>query len=1121
MMITRRAEIALLLTLISLPAAAESVPPVREEYKASLKPMLPLEQGWQQPPLLAKTRVWWWWLNGNTDKPTITRDLEAMKANGLGGANVIDAGGDTQEGNKRVPHGPDFGSPEWRELFHHAVAEADRLGLELGFNIQSGWNLGGPKVTAAQSSKKVTFSKTSVQGGTGVEIMLPEPPKIGGIYQDVAVMAVPLKGENADVFKVSAISSQAGREPASATDGKADTFWVSGSKTSDQGPKKSQPHWIELSFPNPVSADRLVVLPRPQFGPKSGVIQVDNGGKFGDLTEFQLDEAGASTIEFPATRFRRIRLLCSDAWDPSSPSPRNVQIAEISLFSGKKLIAGGMQSAGGKIRDLDQKAYFKYPGQFTAAESWHLLNVEPELPGDAACQLDQVVDLSSKMDASGQLRWNAPPGKWEILRFGYTISGAHVSTHSEGAGGYAIDYLDEETLDAYWKSTLDPIFAEIKPYLGKSLRFLHTDSWELGPVNWTRRMPAEFKRLRGYDIEPWLPVLAGHIIGSRDGSTRFLNDFRRTLADLMAENKYEGFSKRAHAMGAGIHPEAGGPHAGPMDALRNLGINDVPMGEFWSTSPRHRVRDEQRFFVKQTTSAAHTYGLRISLAEAFTNIGRHWQHDPRSLKATFDQAACEGHNLTMWHTFSSSTAAQGMPGAAYFAGEHFNPNVTWWKQGKAFIAYLNRCHFMLQQGLGTSDVLHFYGENIPSFVRLKSDDPAKCLPGYDYDVIDMKALLERVSVDASGQAVLPEGTSYKLISLVPHDAISLPVMTHLANLVKGGVTLVGPRPKRQFSRSGGERADAEFDQLCDELWGADAPPVQGSRKVGKGRVIWGKTTRQVMQEDGLAEDFSWKGGDRDTLIDFIQRRTDDARIYFVANRRNRPETLDLQFRITGHVPELWDPVSGSRRDLTDFRFENGRTIIPYPMGPEEAFFIVFRKQVEAAPATVRPNVAELSPAMEINGPWQVSFDPQWGGPEKVVFEKLSDWTTHQDPGIRYYSGTAVYEKSFTVPDIKGDVVLDLGMVESLCEVELNGQDLGVLWSFPFRVDLSNKLKPGSNLLRVKVVNLWCNRIIGDASLPAEKRLTRTNITRLTKDTPLEPSGLLGPVRLLVGARQSD
>lgn len=949
-------------------AQTTTLPAIHAEYNASLKPLIPLEQGWQEPPRLARTRVWWWWLNGQTDLQTITRDLEAMKAAGMGGANIIDAGGDTQEGNRRVPHGPDFGSPQWRNHFRHAVAEAHRLGLELGLNIQSGWNLGGPKVPIEHSSKKVTFSRTTTTGGKSVDLTLATPPAKGGFYRDVAVLAVPLP-----------------------------------------------------------------------------------------------------PVDTPPT----------------------------------------------KIRHLDQKAYFNYPGAFTATEAWHLLEDNPPQPTDHLIPADAVIDLTRNMAANGQLRWNAPPGNWEILRFGYTSTGAHVSTHSEHAGGYAIDYLDRSTLEAYWKETLEPIFDDVRPYLGKSLRFLHTDSWELGPVNWTAAFPEEFQRRRGYEITRFLPVLAGHVIGSRDVSNRFLNDLRRTLADLMADHKYRGFAELAHRLGLGIHPESGGPHAGPMDALRNLGINDVPMGEFWSPSPRHRVRDDQRFFVKQTTSAAHTYGRRVSLAEAFTNIGRHWQHDPRSLKSTFDRAACEGHNLTMWHTFPSSPRSQGMPGAAYFAGEHLNPNVTWWPQAHAFISYLNRCHFLLQQGLPSSDVLHFYGENVPSFVRLKRDDPARCLPGYDYDVIDAKALVERCQVDTNGTIILPNGTCYRVLSLVRHPAISLPVLRHIATLANQGATIVGPRPQQPFSLSGGDLADKEFQALCESLWGpADAPPT--TRQVGKGKVVAHQTSREVLQSAGIPEDFCWVGGDQQTCIDFIHRRTDEAEMYFVANRNARPESVALQFRIDGKLPEFWDPVTGNRRNATDFRSANGVTTLPYEFQPEEAFFVIFRKPAPAPTATAKlPNALHYQPLMELSGPWQVAFDPAWGGPSSVVFETLTDWTSRPEEGIRHYSGAAIYRKTFTAPNISGPVLLDLGMVESLCEVKLNGKDLGVLWSFPFRTEISSALRPGTeNQLEVKVVNLWCNRIIGDASLPANQRRTQTNITRLTAKTPLEPSGLLGPVRLM-------
>ena len=1100
---------ALLLHLASPAFSASPRPAIFGELNASLEPMMPLEEGWENPPRLARTRVWWWWLNGNTDKPTITRELEAMKAAGIGGANIIDAGGDDQRGNRRLPAGPTFGSPEWIELFRHAVAEAERLELELGFNIQSGWNLGGPKVTPEYASKKLTFSSVRAEGGKALDLVLPMPPTTDGFYRDTRIVAVPVKAGRGGVA-VKASSAQSGNEAARVADGDPATFWVSAGRAAGEGPTQEKPEWLEVRLTEPATIDHVEILPRPGYGPREGFIEAVSASGRTKLAGFTGGGRQPIVVKFSPSKIGGLRVVITAANDPHEAAARNVQIAGITLRDGDRIVAGSTAPSVGGVHLLEQKAYFKYPGPFTAAESWHLLDAGPATSGESAIAPGEVIDLTAKTDAKGRLRWDAPPGRWEILRFGLTLSGAHVSTHSEGGGGHAIDYLDRAALDAYWQNTLDPIFAAVRPHLGRSLRFLHTDSWELGPVNWTRRMPEEFLRLRGYDLTPWLPVLAGRTVGSSGQSTRFLNDFRRTLADLMAENKYEGFSERARALGVGIHPESGGPHAGPMDALRNLGISDMPMGEFWSTSPKHRTRDDQRFFVKQTTSAAHTYGRRVSLAEAFTNIGRHWQHDPRSLKATFDRAACEGHNLTMWHTFPSSKAEHGLPGAAYFAGEHFNPNITWWEQGKAFIAYLNRCHFLLQQGLSTADVLHFYGENIPSFVRLQRDDPAKSLPGYDYDVIDAHALLHRVAADGEGHAVLPEGTRYRIVSLVEHDAIGLPVLRHLAALVENGVTLVGPAPKRPFSLAGGTEAETEFSRLVARLWG-EAPA--GNKKVGKGRVIWGKTTREVLQADGIPEAFTWTGGDAETYIDFIQRRTGDTRFYFVANRQTRAENVVLRFRGTGFVPEIWDPITGSRREATEFRFIDGVTEVPYPMQPEEAFFVIFRKPVAGDRADA-PNVPALDELAEIKGPWKVSFDPEWGGPESITFDTLIDWTTHANKGIRYYSGAATYRKTFEAPGAEGTVHLDLGMVESLCEVRLNGKDLGVWWSFPFRREITGHLRPGRNELEIKVVNLWCNRIIGDAALPAGQRRTRTNITNLTADTPLEPSGLLGPVRLL-------
>ena len=391
-------------------------------------------------------------------------------------------------------------------------------------------------------------------------------------------------------------------------------------------------------------------------------------------------------------------------------------------------------------------------------------------------------------------------------------------------------------------------------------------------------------------------------------STRFLNDLRRTLADLIAENNYVIFSEHAHAVGLGIHPESGGPHAAPIDALMNLGISDIPMGEFWARAKTHRVEDDQRFFVKQTSSAAHIYGRRVSLAEAFTTIGPQWERDPRMLRPTFDRAACEGHNLTMWHTFDCSPAEMGIPGQDYFAGTHLNPQVTWWNQSHAFIGYMNRCHFLLQQGLPVSDVVHYYGENIPSFVRLKRRRPGRRAAGLRLRRDRHLRPVTRAKVE-DGRIVLPDGTSYHLLSLTPHNAVSLPTLEHIAQLVQQGATVVGPQPTRQYSLTGAPASDVRFKHLTRLMWGTDETDAAHLTHYGKGRVISGKQVRDVLHEDGVVADFTWTRGDADTMLDYVHRVTDEADIYFVINRNNRPEDVDVRFRLSGRQPELWDPIT--------------------------------------------------------------------------------------------------------------------------------------------------------------------------------------------------------------------
>jgi hypothetical protein len=297
------------------------------------------------------------------------------------------------------------------------------------------------------------------------------------------------------------------------------------------------------------------------------------------------------------------------------------------------------------------------------------------------------------------------------------------------------------------------------------------------------------------------------------------------------------------------------------------------------------------------------------------------------------------------------------------------------------------------------------------------------------------------------------------------------------------------------------------------LWGGQA---------GAGRVIANKTAREVLLADGVPPDCEFLSAAGQPLandLDYIHRTDGDTEIYFVMNRSTNVVDLKVAFRVSGRAPELWNPVTGEHRFASAYVGQGKTTLVPLHFAPCGSWFVVFREPASAHPATAESNAVELKPLQVISGPWMVHFDPKWGGPASASFDSLVSWTVRPEPGIKFYSGTATYEKEFNLPpssiaNRQGSIYLDLGDVRELAGVKVNGKNCGIVWCPPWRVDVTNAVKPGVNKLAVDVVNFWPNRIIGDASLPEAQRMTRTNIRKLTAQTPLMPSGLLGPVRLL-------
>ena len=891
-----------------------------------------------------------------------------------------------------------FGSPEWRALYRHALSEAARLGLEIGLNIQSGWNLGGPTVKPAQAAKLLTWSRVTVDGPAEVRENLAPPLQRNGFYRDIAVLAYPLHH---------------GRTPG---------------------------------------------RPIRQLAVKSA------SQEFG--------------MSMPAT------------------AP--------------------------------------------------LLDDFPAQPGEEDASPQEVQDVTARMSADGAFAWHVPEGTREILRIGYTDSGARVSTCSPTWQGLAIDYMDRAAFEDYWRENLEPLIADAKPYPG-ALRYLVTDSWELGGINWTPAFRTEFQQRRGYDPLPYLPIIAGRILGSRDTSDRFLNDFRRTVGDLIISGHYAVFAEMAARAGLGIHPESGGPHGAPIDALETLGVSTFPQTEFWARSATHRTRDDERFFVKEAASAAHTYGKTLVAAEGMTSIGPQWEESVwDNLKPTFDQAATEGLNRLVWHTFTSSPKEAGVPGQEYFAGTHLNPNVTWWNQAGPFLAYINRVSFLLQQGRPVSDVVYYYGDNVPNFAQLKSSDPAKILPGYDYDVADENVLTHRMSA-RGGHIVLPDGASYRLLVLPPVDSISPAAIRAIRQLVNDGGVVVGSQPLHATGLQG----DEEVARIGSELWAGCA--AGKPHHFGKGAVYCGDSARAVLAAISTSPDVEYRAAAPAGLLDYIHRESTGADIYFIRNTRPQAAYAEITVRVRNMGPELWHPDTGAIEPVSLYgATPDGRTRLPLWLGPNGSVFVVLRRApgphavslskdgspvfpgTEAPAAEVHlTDIATQAPGrytihtdkgqvrsavvpsppkpVTVEGPWTVHFTAGWNAPATATFPRLVSWTEIDDPSIRYYSGTATYSATFTLAPGQLDSILDLGDVRELAQVRLNGKDLGVLWKKPFTVPLAGAARSGANGVEVAVTNFWPNRLIGDQNLPPDRRRTRTNITKYKADSPLMPSGLLGPV----------
>ena len=1057
------------------------------------------------PPDAARPRAWWHWMDGNVDPAGIVRDLRWLHGVGVRGVQLFDGG---MGGPLVVPAAVRPGSESWDEAVETAVRTASELGMELALATSSGWSAaGGPWVEPADAMKKVVWSQLVVTGGGPVQIALAPLPAVPGLYQDCPrwgaapgatgwatdwrVLAIPLDPSHDVLAPVRVRTSASIDDWSCLTDG---SFGRTLALPRD--PDGWSVAWIEQEFAEPVTVRSVVVgLPGPRgFGaapPASAVLQAsDDGHEYRDVAELPPDAIPARTATFAAITARRFRVVLSggsaaDALPPVAdgvrrpPVLRTASTFEVSEFALR---------SGGRVHRAEAKAGFGVVADYYAVPTDPTVDVGSVDPSTVVDVTDHVHD--------GVLGWDAPPGDWTVLRIGASLTGQTNGPAPADATGLEVDKLDGERVRRYLDAHLRRFGETGEPATGSMPRFaaLLSDSIEAGPQNWTEAILEHFRRRHGYDPGPWLPALTGCVVGGPEDSDRFLYDYRRTIAELVAEEYYGTLAGEAHRRGMAYYAEAledGRPQLG--DDLAMRAHADVPMGAMWTFDAERGPLPTYVADLKGASSVAHVHGKSWVGAEAFTSFDRPWASTPRTLKHVADLQLALGVTRFCIHTSPHQPIAAPPPGIALapFLGQAFTVNETWSGLARPWIDYLARCSALLSMGVPAVDVAVFVGEEAPVTGLFADEFDAVVPAGFDFDYVGPDAVTDVLRVEDG--AVVAEGATYRLLYLGgSSERMTLPTLLAVERLLDHGATLVGVRPLGSPSLGDDER---EFEEVCDRIW--TVPRTRG-------RILATADLGSALGDLGLRPGLEIDG----PPVRRISRRIDGRRVTFVANPTGDP--IELRLRTvdasgpSGTSPLVaWDPVEVRRVPLRlaqQMSDGHGRYALSLP--PFGSVFVL---------ASAPPVEPPRSEAIPLEGSWELTLP---ASPPLAMTPHPRLWTEFD--AARGFSGIGTYrlEVALTAGQLEADrLVLDLGTVRDVARVTVNGGDCGIAWTPPFRVDITAAAHAGGNVVEVEVATPWRNRLIAEAGAPSGDILApMTAVFEPTAD-PL-PAGLSGPVVLI-------
>ncbi|MFB0497735.1 hypothetical protein ABID99_003972 [Mucilaginibacter sp. OAE612] len=1095
------------------------LPGIAQQRKVSLKND-DLKEAFLHPPESAKPWVFWYWMQGAVSREGITADLQAMKQAGIAGAYLMPIKG---------PANPPFItpsinqlSPEWWAMVKFTMQEADRIGVKLALHDSDGFALaGGPWITPELSMQKVVWSKVEVEGGKAYHDTLPVPKHYKNYYKDIEVLAYPsLPGEG--------VSSYDEHLKVSTSVPNTDVQYLT-EKGNTKNFTSNEHCWLQLEFEKPFTCRSLVIhTSASNYQSQRLLLEVSDDGKsFRSLGRLESPRHGWQdgdaeiTHAIAPTTAKYFRFTYDK--EGSEPGAEDLDFAK--WKPTLKL---------SRIELLGEPRIHQYESK--TGEVWRLSKqtTDVQLPADLCVDKSKVINLTDKLGVDGKLNWQAPAGKWTIIRIGHTSTG-HTNATGGGGIGLECDKFNPEAAKLQFDNWFGEAIKQVGPDLAKRvLKIFHVDSWECGSQNWSPVFAAEFQKRRGYDLLPYLPLMAGIPMESAEKSEKVLADVRQTIAELLVDNFYGTMAKLAHEKGCTFTAESVAPTM-MSDGMLHYQKADIPMGEFWFRSPTHDKPND----MLDAISGGHIYGKNIIQAEAFTELRLLWDEHPGMLKTAADRNFALGINRYVFHVNVHNPWLDRKPGMTLDGiGLFFQRDQTWWEPGKAWFDYISRCQAMLQQGHPVADIAVFTGEETPrrailpdrlvntlpgifgaervkqekerlankgvpiiSSVEDASHSANTALPenwidplrGYAYDSFNKDALL-RLATVKKGRIILPGGASY-------------------AMLVIPGVSQMSPQPWQ---------LSAEVIKKLQQLVNEGATVLLGDERMkttlsngSAGKVLISPYQKETFDELGLSRDLIASDSVDQTAkgIAWIHRSHNGLDIYFISNQQSLNRTINLSLRTASRVPELWDPLTGEIKQLSSVS-KSGRTNITLDLAANGSAFIVFRKGASVL-KNVNDKPAHFKTVQTFTN-WQVQFDPKYGGPAKpIMFDKPEDWSRSENDSIKYYSGTAVYNQTLQFTAKAGaKTYLDLGNVANMAEVYLNGINCGTAWTFPYRVDLSKAIKSGENKLVIKVTNTWANRLMGDHALPENKRITWTNAPYRLEGRSLLPAGLLSPVKLL-------